>query len=62
MDPTVTPMPISSVLDAATDVVEEGLNWVSKTADTVTSTPLILMFCVVGFIGTGISLLRRLIG
>lgn len=62
MDPTVTPMPISSVLDAATDVVEEGLSWVSETANTVTSTPLILMFCVVGFIGTGISLLRRLIG
>lgn len=62
MDPTVTPMPIADVLSAAGDVVETGLGWVSETANTVTSTPIILMFCVVGFIGTGISLLRRLIG
>lgn len=62
MDPAVTPMPISSVLDAAGDVVTEGLGWVTETANTVTNTPIILMFCVVGFIGTGISLLRRLIG
>ena len=62
MDPVVTPMPIADVLDAAGDVVKEGLSWVSETAQTVTNTPIILMFCVVGFIGTGISLLRRLIG
>lgn len=60
--PTVTPMPIADVLDSATSVVQEGLGWVTDTANVATGTPIILMFCVVGFIGTGISLLRRLIG
>ena len=60
--PTVTPMPVADVLDSATAVVQEGLGWVADTANVVTATPIVFMFCVVGFIGTGISLLRRLIG
>lgn len=53
---------VQTVLDAAGDVVTEGMTWLGEAADKVTSTPILLCFCCVGFIGTGISLLRRLIG
>ena len=59
--PTVTPMPISDVLNGATSVVQEGLGWVTDTANVVTGTPILLMFCVVGFIGTGSSDRRRIL-
>ena len=53
---------VQTVLDAAGDVVTEGMGWLGEAADKVTSTPILLCFVCVGFIGTGISLLRRLIG
>lgn len=53
---------MADILTAAGDVVTEGLTWLTETASTVTDSPLLLMFVVLGLIGTGVGLMRRIIG
>lgn len=53
---------MEAVIASATGVVTAGLGWLVETAQTVVGEPLLLMFVTVGFIGTGISLMRRIIG
>lgn len=55
-------MEMADILTAAGDVVTEGLTWLTETASTVTGSPLLLMFVVLGLIGTGVGLMRRIIG
>lgn len=53
---------MEAILSSASGVVTAGLGWLTETAQTVVGEPLLLMFLTVGFIGTGISLMRRIIG
>lgn len=53
---------MEAILSSASAVVTGGLGWLTETVETVVGTPLLLMFVTVGFIGTGISLMRRIIG
>lgn len=39
----------------------QALTWVSNVAQTITSTPLILVFVLVAFVGLGVGLVRRMI-
>lgn len=53
---------MATILDSVGLVVTEGLEWLTQTVTTVVGQPLLLMFVVVGLIGTGIGLMRRIIG
>lgn len=53
---------MAAILTSAGDVVTEGLTWLTETVNTVVGSPLLLMFVVLGLIGTGIGLMRRIIG
>lgn len=53
---------MATILDSVGLVVAEGLDWLTQTVTTVVGQPLLLMFVVVGLIGTGIGLMRRIIG
>lgn len=53
---------VSSILDSAGDVVSAGMTWLGQAAGAVTSNGLLLTFTCISLIGTGIGLLRRLIG
>lgn len=53
---------MQTILESATLVVTEGLDWLTQTVSTVTGSPLLLMFTVLCLIGTGIGLMRRIIG
>lgn len=53
---------MTSIISDVGQVVTAGMGWLGEAATEVTETPLLLLFCVVGFIGTGIGLMRRIIG
>lgn len=50
-----------TLLNNVADIVTAGINWVSAFVGAITSNELILMFVLVGFVGLGIGLIRRLI-
>lgn len=58
---TTTPTGMAAILSSAGDIVTEALSWVTETATTITSTPLILLFVLVAFVGLGVGLIRRMI-
>lgn len=62
MEPTVTAM--DNIITNVGKVVSAGMDWLGEAVTTVTSSgnELLLLFVTVGFIGTGIGLMRRLIG
>ena len=55
-------MDMAAILESAGLIVTEGLSWVTETAGIITSTPLLLMFVVLGLVGLGVGLIRRIIG
>lgn len=52
---------MATILDSVGLVVTEGLDWLTQTVTTVSGQPLLLMFVVIGLIGTGIGLMLRII-
>ncbi len=62
MEPTPTAM--DALITNVGKVVTAGMNWLGDavTAVTASGNELLLLFVTVGFIGTGIGLMRRLIG
>lgn len=62
MEPTTTAM--DSIITNVGKVVSAGMDWLGEAVTTVTASgnELLLLFVTVGFIGTGIGLMRRLIG
>lgn len=52
---------VSTAISYVTDLVTAGITWVGQYVGAVTSNPIILFFVMVGFVGLGIGLLKRLI-
>lgn len=52
---------MASIITDVTSLVTAAVTWVTSFVTTVTSTPLLLMFVIVSFVGLGVGLLRRLI-
>lgn len=55
---------MQTILGNVGDVVSAGMTWMGEAVSTITSSgnELLLLFTTIGLIGTGIGLLRRLIG
>ena len=53
---------VASILESAGLIVTEALSWLTETATTVVGSPLLLMFVILGLVGTGVGLMRRIIG
>ena len=51
---------VSTILSNVTSFVTEGVKWVTSFAGAITSNPLILTFVIVGFVGIGVGLIKRL--
>ena len=51
---------MASVLSTITEVFTAAVGWVGTVADTITSTPLLMVGCVLGFIGVGVGLFKRM--
>lgn len=52
---------VASILSVIGDVFKSAVNWVGIVSDTVASNPLLLIGIVVGFIGLGVGLFKRLL-
>lgn len=51
---------MTAMLSTITEVFTAAVGWVSTVATTITSTPLLMVGCVLGFIGVGVGLFRRM--
>lgn len=55
-------MEATSILTKVTAIVTEGMSWLGSAATAVTSNDLLLTFTCIGLVGTGVGLLRRIVG
>lgn len=51
---------MATIIGQAGDIVTEALSWVGEVASTITSTPIILVFVLVAFVGLGVGLIKRM--
>lgn len=56
-----TAMPISELMTNATSIVTPALAWVTQVVTTITSNPLLLLFAILGLVGLGVGLVRRIL-
>lgn len=52
---------MATILESAGLIVTEALGWLTETVTTVVGSPLLLMFVILGLVGTGVGLMRRII-
>lgn len=53
---------IQAIVSSTGDIVSGGLTWLTSTVNTITGSPLLSFFALLGLIGTGIGLYRRIAG
>ena len=61
METATTAMTMETVISTIGTVFNGAMGWASTVANTVTGTPLLLFGVVLGFIGVGIGLFKRLL-
>lgn len=44
-----------------TTIVTSAVSWVGSFVGAITANPLILMFVIIGFVGLGVGLIKRLV-
>lgn len=51
---------MAAMLTTITQVFTSAVGWVGTVANTISDTPLLLVGCVLGFIGVGVGLFKRM--
>lgn len=51
---------MTAILSSVTEGVTAAAGWAGTYADTIAEHPLLLLGCILGFVGFGAGLLRRL--
>lgn len=54
-------MTMGAILSNVGTIFSTSVSWVGTVADTITSTPILLLFVVMPLVGLGIGLFKRLI-
>lgn len=52
---------MASIITDITAVVTAGMGWLGQAVTTVTANPLLLLSVTIGFVGTGIGLMKRIV-
>ena len=52
---------MDEILSAVTSVFTSAVGWLGNVASTITSTPILLVFCILPLVGLGVGLFKRLI-
>lgn len=52
---------LAAIIGDIGKIVTAGVTWVGSFVGAITDNPLILMFVIVGFVGLGVGLIKRLI-
>ena len=60
LTPTPTAGSIASIVGDIGSIVTGAVSWVGSFVGAITSNPLILMFVIIGFVGLGVGLVKRL--
>lgn len=58
MGETVT---VSTIIANVTSIVTAAVGWVTQFVTLITGSPLLLMFVIMGFVGLGIGLIKRIV-
>ena len=58
---TTTTVTIATILESVSSIVTSAGAWVGQFIDVITANPLIMLFVLVGFVGLGVGLIKRLI-
>ena len=61
MDTTTTAMTMAQVISTVGDVFEGVLGWAGTVGNTIAGTPLLLFGVVLGFVGVGVGLFKRML-
>lgn len=56
-----TAITITSILSTITEIFTAAVGWLGMVAETVASNPLLLFTGVIGFVGLGVGLYKRLL-
>lgn len=51
---------MAAIIADVTSIVSASATWIQSAVSTVTSTPIVLFFLLVNFVGVGIGLFKRL--
>lgn len=51
---------LASILSDIGSIITSAFGWVGTAVTTITSNPIILLSAIIGFVGLGIGLLKRL--
>lgn len=52
---------VSSIIGTVGSIFEAAIGWVGDVATCVTSNPILLIFAVIGLVGLGVGLFKRLL-
>lgn len=52
---------MADIITAVTSVFTAAIGWVSTVGNTITTTPILLLFAILPLVGLGVGLFRRLI-
>lgn len=52
---------MADIISNVSSIFTAAIGWVGQVAETVTSTPILLVFAIIPLVGIGVSLFRRLL-
>lgn len=52
---------MSGLISDVTSIFNAAIGWVGTVASTVSSTPILLIFCLIPLVGLGIGLFKRML-
>lgn len=58
---TTSTVTIASIVGDISTIVTSSVSWVGSFVGAITANPLILMFVIIGFVGLGVGLIKRLV-
>lgn len=61
MEGSASTMTMATLIESITSVFTAAIGWVGTVADTVAGEPLLLIGVIIGFVGLGVGLFRRLL-
>ena len=59
--PTPAAGTLAAIIGDIGKIVTAGVSWLGSFVGAITDNPLILMFVIMGFVGLGVGLIKRLI-
>lgn len=52
---------MADIISSVSTIFTAAIGWVGTVAQTVTNTPILLIFAVIGLVGLGVGLFKRLL-